>query len=298
MAKQTKNKQLKRTKSQVSVHHKKLSTKHRKLNTPRLYLTLLAIVVLGLFLNHIWSVHPKHVLGLTTNISPSVLLTETNQQRILFHEPTLTLNQQLMNAAQTKAINMVQLNYWSHYTPSGEPPWTFISNAGYNYQSAGENLAYGFTTAQGLMTGWMNSPPHRKNILDSSYQNVGFGIVNSSNYMGQGPSTLVVAMYGQPQVASSVNKINEATFVNNIPPKQTINRFQLLTGTNSEWEIIGLAAVIGSLITYLIIKHALQWRRALVYSEKLIISHPWLDVFITVVVMGAFLFSRTVGYIG
>jgi hypothetical protein len=50
----------------------------------------------------------------------------------------------------------------------------------------------------------MNSPEHRANILNTSYKDVGFGIINIPNYQGDGPQTLVVAMYASPaSVASS-----------------------------------------------------------------------------------------------
>jgi len=42
----------------------------------------------------------------------------------------------------------------------------------------------------------MNSPEHRANILNASFKDVGFGIVNIANYQSSGPETLVVAMYG------------------------------------------------------------------------------------------------------
>jgi hypothetical protein len=112
----------------------------------------------------------------------------------------LALNAQLDSAAQTKANDMAARDYWSHNTPDGKTPWTFIAAAGYQYQTAGENLAYGFGTAGDTITGWMNSPEHRANILNSSYRDVGFGIVNIPSYQNSGPETLVVAMYASPAV--------------------------------------------------------------------------------------------------
>lgn len=96
---------------------------------------------------------------------------------------------------------MATRDYWSHNTPDGASPWTFVVNAGYNYQTAGENLAYGFDSSDSTITAWMNSAEHRANILNSSYNDVGFGIANSANYQGTGPQTIVVAMYGSQQAA-------------------------------------------------------------------------------------------------
>src|SRR5206468_12650742 len=115
----------------------------------------------------------------------------------------LTIDPQLAAAAQAKARDMVAGNYWSHTSPAGKTPWTFISAAGYQYQQAGENLAYGFASADDTEAAWMNSAEHRANILETSYQNVGFGVAQSPNYQGQGAETIVVAEYGQPVPAAA-----------------------------------------------------------------------------------------------
>jgi len=189
-------------------YHKKLSGSHhrhskayRKTYWP--YIPLLAVVVVGALLN---SVLPgKHsVLGYATDISQQNLLVDTNQQRESNGENDLSLNQQLVNAAQAKANDMAARDYWSHNTPDGKTPWTFMTAAGYNYQLAGENLAYGFATAADTLTGWMNSPEHRANILNAGYKDVGFGFVNIPDYQNTGPETLVVAMYGAPEITPVV----------------------------------------------------------------------------------------------
>ena len=59
-------------------------------------------------------------------------------------------NAKLVAAAQAKANNMFELQYWDHFGPNGETPWMFISQAGYVYVYAGENLAKGFRTAEGV----------------------------------------------------------------------------------------------------------------------------------------------------
>lgn len=186
-----------------SIHHKKRYGHHHKQTkvyhkTYWPYLPLIAIVVLGIGANSLWT-HASHgVLGYATDMSASELLDATNAQRVSNGETALSLNSQLDNAAQAKADNMVALNYWAHDTPSGQPPWVFITAAGYSYTAAGENLAYGFDTSQDVITAWMGSTEHRANILGGAYKDVGFGIANSDNYQGGGPETIVVAEYGEP----------------------------------------------------------------------------------------------------
>jgi uncharacterized protein YkwD len=159
---------------------------------------MLLVVVAGILLNATWQVG-RGVLGYATSMSPTALLSETNIQRSNNGEPALSMNSQLAKAAQAKANDMVAKNYWSHVTPDGVQPWQFVANAGYSYTALGENLAYGFDTSAATVSGWMNSPAHRANILKADYQEVGFGIANSPNFNGSGEETVVVAMYGKPQ---------------------------------------------------------------------------------------------------
>ncbi len=147
--------------------------------------------------------HPDgKVLSYATSMSVSGLLTDTNVARAQNGVAALGLNDKLDAAAQTKANDMASRNYWSHNTPEGNPPWIFVTNQGYSYQKLGENLAAGFSDEQSTINGWMNSPPHRENLLDSEFSEVGFGYANNSNYTsaGGGPMTIIVAFYGKPQV--------------------------------------------------------------------------------------------------
>ncbi len=180
------------------MHHKK-SDNYTKAYWP--YLPMLAIITFGLVFSSGWSNTKKDVLGYATEMSASNLLSGTNAQRAASGLGALALNATLNQAAQNKAQDMANKDYWSHTSPDGSTPWTFLNNAGYSYQSAGENLAYGFSTSSGVITGWMNSPGHRANLLGTDFTEVGFGVVNAPNYQGSGPQTIVVAMYGQPYSA-------------------------------------------------------------------------------------------------
>ncbi len=171
---------------------------------------MVAIVSLGIVANSWLGSLGQSVLGYATDMSVQSLLDDTNTQRQTNGETALHINSELTTAAQNKANDMAARDYWSHNTPDGKTPWTFITAAGYNYSVAGENLAYGFDTAAYTIDGWMNSPEHRANILNVSYKDVGFGIVNIPDYQSSGPETLVVAMYGAlastPVAASATPK--------------------------------------------------------------------------------------------
>jgi len=182
--------------------------RHHKHSDPYLktywpYLPLIAIVVVGLLLSNIWSHSNKNVLDYATDLSISELLQDTNDQRVANSLGGLTLNAKLNQAAQAKADDMAARDYWAHNTPEGNPPWVFFTNAGYQYQTAGENLAYGFDSSSHTVAGWMASPGHRANILNTSYSEVGFGYANAANYQGTGPETIIVAEYASPQVLAA-----------------------------------------------------------------------------------------------
>ncbi|MGB4758797.1 MAG: CAP domain-containing protein [Candidatus Saccharimonadales bacterium] len=174
-------------------HHRK-SKDYHKAYWP--YLPILTIVVVGVLLNTFWM--NRGVLTYAVDTSPAGLLTSTNQERSANGLGALALNAALNDAASAKALDMATRNYWSHNTPDGEEPWVFVNATGYQYKTAGENLAYGFATSADTVAAWMNSPGHRANILNSTYTEVGFGTANSANYQGHGNQTIVVAFYASP----------------------------------------------------------------------------------------------------
>lgn len=184
------------TRRKRTAQHHKRSQQYAKPYWP--YLPIIAVLLTG-FITHAWlGASGRGVLGYATNISVDGLAAYTNTERTARSLGALAVNATLNQAAQAKANDMVANNYWSHNSPGGATPWTFIQNAGYAYLSAGENLAYGFNTSADTVVGWMNSPSHRDNMLNADFKEVGFGIANSANYQGSGPETIVVAMYANP----------------------------------------------------------------------------------------------------
>lgn len=258
----------------------------------------------------------RGVLAYATNLSSTSLLDSTNQQREKNQAGDLTINAQLTAAAQAKANDMITRNYWAHNTPDGKEPWVFINGTGYKYQKAGENLAYGFITSGDTITGWMNSPPHRENLLDKDFTEVGFGFANGSNYNNSGNETVVVAMYGRPQslgaadssaVPITTNGLNGAlgnqTPVSTASPtvkeptSTTVTRAHTLTGGKAPWLVFGVGLVTGLALMLLLIKHMAGLRHVLRDGEKFMLRHPLLDtILISIVLLGSFL-SQTTGVI-
>lgn len=244
----------------------------------------------------------QDVLPFATQMSIEGLKQETNERRAAAQQPALKVNETLNQAAQAKANDMVIRDYWSHNTPEGNQPWEFITNAGYSYKKAGENLAYGFGNEDQVIAGWMNSPGHRANLLDANYQEVGFGFAEAPDYIDKGPSTIVVAMYGQPSgapelVASTQHPDAYNTLGLTAEPSDTgINRFQSWFNAPS-WVSYGIVALAGALIAYLVIKHSYGIKRRLRQGEKFAINHPLLDVTILSFVVLGILVSQQTGII-
>jgi hypothetical protein len=315
-----------------SMHHKKRNGQHHKVTksyhkTYWPYLPLIAIIGFGIGVNSLWGHASHEVLGDATDLSAYTLLSDTNAQRGTNSEAGLHLNTQLDNAAQAKASNMVAMNYWSHDTPSGQTPWDFITAAGYNYKTAGENLAYGFDTSAEVMAAWMASPDHRANILNTSYKDVGFGIASSTNYQNQGPETVVVAEYGDPAPASSLPataatisapaapppavtfSAKPTTPPSTIQPQASSSSIPVALDSSpvSRLQIVGddvvpLSAFTVTVVAVLcfaivVIRHGLIWRRVLRKGERFAVRYHLLDVaFVTIGVIG-FIITRSTGYI-
>lgn len=120
----------------------------------------------------------------TTTAAPATgsfqnqVVTIVNQERAKNGLKPLTVNATLTKVAQTKAQDMYQNKYFSHTSPTYGSPFDMMKQFGVSYRSAGENIAMGQKTPQEVMNGWMNSPGHRANILNSSYTQIGVGYVN------------------------------------------------------------------------------------------------------------------------
>ena len=143
------------------------------------------------------------VLGYSSEITAQKVFTQTNIQRQNNGLPALKFNSILSESATNKAKDMFSQNYWAHTSPSGTTPWDFFKEVGYNYSVAGENLARDFYDTESLMNGWMNSPTHKDNIINSKYQEIGIGVVNGT--LGGIKTTLVVQHFGAP-ITKTVTK--------------------------------------------------------------------------------------------
>lgn len=111
-----------------------------------------------------------------------------NIERAKVDLPALTYNKALEESAQAHAEDMLSKGYFSHFSQTGDNFVDRMKAADYGTVHAafcngcsihtyyGENIAKGQRTAQEVVTGWMNSEPHRKNILSTDFEEIGIGV--------------------------------------------------------------------------------------------------------------------------
>lgn len=104
-----------------------------------------------------------------------------NQQRKNNGLSELKIDNEVQRVAKIKAQDMVSNNYFSHTSPTYGSPFDMLKSFKISYKTAGENIA-GNSSNQNAVTSWMNSSGHRANILNSSYNYTGIGVVNSTKY--------------------------------------------------------------------------------------------------------------------
>ncbi|RSD26912.1 SafA/ExsA family spore coat assembly protein [Mesobacillus subterraneus] len=112
----------------------------------------------------------------------SDVLRLTNAERAKNGIKSLAADWELSKVAQYKSADMRDKNYFSHTSPTYGSPFTMMRSFGINYRSAAENIAAGQRTANEVVQSWMNSPGHRKNILNASYTHMGSGYAPGGNY--------------------------------------------------------------------------------------------------------------------
>lgn len=104
-----------------------------------------------------------------------------NNQRTQNGLSALKLDTETLRVARIKAQDMVDNNYFSHNSPTYGSPFQMLNSFKISYKTAGENIA-GNSSNSSAVTAWMNSSGHKANILNSSFNYTGIGVVKSSKY--------------------------------------------------------------------------------------------------------------------
>ncbi len=137
---------------------------------------------------------------------PSQVLTLVNDHRTGMGLGALSISPTLTSSANWKSLHMAYYGYMQHddpAPPTARTPSDRLEACGYPIGSVtwGENIAYGYASAQAVMTAWLNSSGHRANIEDSRFRAIGIGVARSAGgvlYWTQEFGSLVDSGSGAP----------------------------------------------------------------------------------------------------
>ena len=106
----------------------------------------------------------------------------------------------LRRAAELKGQRVASCGQFSH-TPCGAAVTSGVNAAGYRYATFGENLfaGTGSVTPRQVVTAWLNSPPHRANMLSGRFRHVGAAPVRASGLLGGADAVIWTATFASPR---------------------------------------------------------------------------------------------------
>ncbi|MCI9287178.1 MAG: SCP-like extracellular protein [Clostridia bacterium] len=117
----------------------------------------------------------------TLTVDEQETLNLINAQRTKNGLTALKIDNEVQRVARIKAQDMVDNNYFSHNSPTYGSPFDMLKSFKISYKTAGENIA-GNSSNSGAVNAWMNSSGHKANILNSSFNYTGIGVVKSPKY--------------------------------------------------------------------------------------------------------------------
>jgi uncharacterized protein YkwD len=107
----------------------------------------------------------------------------------------------LRRAAVLKARDVASCGQLSH-GPCGTDPTSSLRKAGYRYARFGENLfvgSWGAVSARDVVSAWLQSPPHRANVLSTGFRDVGAAPVRATGLLGDGDAVVWIATFASPR---------------------------------------------------------------------------------------------------
>jgi uncharacterized protein YkwD len=117
----------------------------------------------------------------------SATLCLLNRERLAHGLGRLHEHRSLEHAATTYAGLMVRDDFFGHVSPGGSTMAQRIKRTSYlngtHGWSLGENLAWGSgssSTPAQIVNAWMHSPPHRANILNGAFREIGIGVASGA----------------------------------------------------------------------------------------------------------------------
>jgi uncharacterized protein YkwD len=121
-----------------------------------------------------------------------------NWARVQDRRGRLAQRPRLHLAAELKGQRVASCGQFSH-TPCGAPVTSDVKAAGYRYARFGENLfagTWGKYSARDVVNAWLQSPPHRANMLNARFRDLGAAPVRASGLLGGGDMVVWTATFG------------------------------------------------------------------------------------------------------
>ena len=111
----------------------------------------------------------------------------------------LVMRPKLQRAAALKGQRVASCGQFSH-TPCGSVLTSAVKATGYRYATFGENLyagTWGQVSARDVVTAWLQSPPHRANVLNARFRDVGAAPVRASGLLNGSDAVVWTATFGR-----------------------------------------------------------------------------------------------------
>lgn len=120
---------------------------------------------------------------MTSGVAPttSTIVQMVNQARAAAGVAPVIEVSSLDSAALTQSYNQARTETMTHTGPDGSNAGLRIANAGYSWSTWGENVAAGQIGPSAVMSAWMNSAPHRANILSPAFSGIGIASLIGAN---------------------------------------------------------------------------------------------------------------------
>lgn len=130
--------------------------------------------------------------------TPTDLGSFANQARMAFDVPLVAWHPLLAAAALDHARDLLRTNAFSHDGSDGSSVWDRVQRHGGAWTLIGENLAMGMTRPGQAISGWLQSPGHRENLLRPDFTHEGSAVLALPPRPLTQPGFLWVQVYGTP----------------------------------------------------------------------------------------------------
>ena len=135
----------------------------------------------------------------------SALVVQVNAFRVAHGLVPLRVSPFLHAAANAHSIQMARRGYFSHDSANGSPfssrIATYYPARGFRSWTVGENLLWASPDvgAARALKLWLSSPPHRANLMNPRWREIGLSAVHANRAPGvyrNAPTTIVTADFG------------------------------------------------------------------------------------------------------